>query len=195
MKKGDKTKRKILDRAFELASKLGLEGLSIGTLAAATEMSKSGLFGHFQSKENLQVKVMEHAGDIFNEAVILPALKTKAGIPRIRMIMERWILWTKELSGGCIFVSAAAEYSDRPGPVRDFILEQQDAWIDSLARIARSAVSVEDFRPDTNCDLFAYELYSLILGFYLYHSSLKHPDVDDLMSESFDRLIHSYQSE
>ncbi len=193
MKKGDETKKKILNMGFELASKLGLECLTIGTLAAATQMSKSGLFGHFHSKENLQLKVMEHAGDVFNEDVIVPALRTAAGIPRIRKVMELWIRWTKELSGGCIFVAAAAEYSDRSGIVRDFIREQQDAWIDCLSRIAWSAVRVGDFKPDTDCDLFAFELYSLILGFFLYKSSLDLPKVDELMEKSFERLINSYK--
>lgn len=178
---------------FELASKLGLECLSIGTLAAATQMSKSGLFGHFHSKENLQLKVMEHAGDIFNQDVIASALKTSAGIPRIRKVTENWVKWTKDLSGGCIFVAAAAEYSDREGPVRDFVQKQQAAWIDCLSRIAWSAVRVGDFRPDTDCDLFAFELYSLILGFFLYHSSLGYPHADKIMSESFERLINSYK--
>jgi len=194
MKKGDETKRKILDKGFELASKLGLECLSIGALASATQMSKSGLFGHFQSKENLQLKVMEHAGEIFNEDVVLPALMVSAGIPRVRQIMENWIQWTKDLSGGCIFVAAAAEYSDRPGPVRNYILKQQNVWIECLSRIAESAVKKGDFKRDTNCKLFAFELYSLILGFFLYHSSLDNPNVEDLMSESFERLIHSYKS-
>jgi len=166
MKKGDETRKKILDKGFELASTLGLECLSIGALAEATQMSKSGLFAHFLSKENLQLKVMEHAGEVFNQVVIVPALKTPAGIQRIRKIMENWVQWTIDLSGGCIFVAAAAEYSDRPGLVQDFIIEQQNAWIGCLERIAKSAVSVGEFRSDTHCRVFAFELYSLILGFF-----------------------------
>ncbi len=175
-----------------MASKLGLECLSIGTLASATDMSKSGLFGHFHSKENLQLKVMEYAGQVFNQDVIIPALLIPAGIPRIKKVMENWIDWTKELSGGCIFVAAAAEYSDRPGLVRDCVRKQHDLWIDCLSRIAQSAVNVGDFKQDTDCEQFAFELYSLILGFFLYHSSLDHKDVDSLMDQSFNRLIQSY---
>ncbi|MCP3899758.1 MAG: TetR/AcrR family transcriptional regulator, partial [Desulfobacteraceae bacterium] len=84
MNKGKETKKKIMDMGFELASTLGLECLSIGTLAKATSMSKSGLFGHFNSKENLQLAVMKHAGGIFRNEVIIPALKTERGIPRIK---------------------------------------------------------------------------------------------------------------
>ena len=192
MKKGDETKQKILGIGFELASKLGLECLTIGIMAKAADMSKSGLFSHFQSKENLQLKVMDHAGEIFNEQVIIPALMTRAGIPRVKKIMENWVDWTQQQSGGCIFVAAAAEYSDRPGLVRDCIREQHDKWIDCLSRIAGSAVKVGDFRPDTDCDRFAFELYALILGFFLYHNSLNYTGAKEMMFQSFDRLIESY---
>ena len=194
MKKGEETKYKILDTGFGLASKLGLECLSIGTLARKTAMSKSGLFAHFNSKENLQLAVMNYAGEVFRQEVIVPALKTKAGISRVRKVMELWIDWTVKLSGGCIFVAAAAEYSDRPGPVRDEIRQQHDNWIDCLSRIAQSAVRVGDFRQDTDCELFAFELYSLILGFYLYYSSLDYQGVDNMMDNAFERLINSYKS-
>lgn len=193
MKKGDITRQKILDIGFEMASKLGLECLTIGNMAKAAGMSKSGLFGHFQSKENLQLQVMVHAGEIFSEDVVIPALLEPAGIPRIRKIMDNWIRWTRQLSGGCIFVAAAAEYSDRPGSVRDFIRKQQDEWIDCLRRVGESAVKAGDFKEDTDCDQFAFELYSLILGFFLYHSSLAYPSADALMDQSFNRLIKSYR--
>lgn len=193
MKKGDVTKQKILDIGFELASKLGLECLTIGTLAKAADMSKSGLFSHFQSKENLQLMVMTHAGEIFKQDVIIPALLTEAGIPRVRKIMENWVDWTQKLSGGCIFVAAAAEYSDRPGPVRDCIRKEHDNWIDCLSRVARSAVRVGDFKPETDCDRFAFELYSLILGFFLYHNSLSYKGAKEMMFASFDQLIRAYQ--
>jgi len=193
MKKGDETKRKILDKGCDLAPKLGLEGLSIGALAAATGMSKSGLFGHFNSKQNLLISVMEHAGIVFNEEVIIPALKKERGIPRIRKVMKNWIEWTENLSGGCIFVAAAAEYSDRPGPVRDLIRKQHDSWIDCLSRIAESAVLSGEFQKDTDCELVAFELYSLIMAFYHYHSSLNYPGAGKLMSGALERLIDSYR--
>ncbi len=193
MKKGDETKAKILDIGFELASKLGLECLTIGTMAKMANMSKSGLFSHFQSKENLQLKVMDHAGEIFNQDVIIPALMTPAGISRVKKVMENWVDWTQHLSGGCMFVAAAAEYSDRPGPVRDSIREQHDKWIDCLRRIVESAVRVGDFKPDTDCDQVAFELYSLILGFFLYHNSLDCAGTKKMMFQSLDRLIASYR--
>ncbi|MCG8634216.1 MAG: TetR/AcrR family transcriptional regulator [Desulfobacterales bacterium] len=191
MGKGEETKLKILDKGLELASTLGLEGLTIGVLARETGMSKSGLFAHFNSKQALQISVMEHAAGLFSRQVIVPALKTPAGIPRIRRITENWIQWTKEWSGGCIFIAAPAEYSDRPGKVRDCVMAQQSDWIDCLTRIAQSAKDVGDFRPDIDCPVFAFELYSLIMGFFIFHDSLDHPDVDQLMEKAFDRLILS----
>ncbi len=194
MGKGEETKLKILDKGLELASALGLEGLSIGVLAKATGMSKSGLFAHFNSKQSLQICVMEHAADLFSRQVIIPALNTPAGIPRIRRITENWIRWSKEWSGGCIFIAAPAEYSDRPGKVRDCVMAQQGNWNDCLIRIAQSAKDVGDFRADTDCPVFAFELYSLIMGFFIFHSSLDHPDADQLMDRAFDRLILSYKN-
>ena len=167
MKKGDQTKQKILDKGFEKASELGLECLSIGGLAKETQMSKSGLFAHFQSKENLQLAVLAHAGDVFRQEVIIPALKVRAGIPRIKSIMAKWIEWTLKLSGGCIFVAAAAEYSDRPGKIQDLVRQQHDDWIHCLERVGESAVRAGDFRPDIECTTFAFQLYSPILGFFL----------------------------
>jgi AcrR family transcriptional regulator len=193
MGKGEETKIRILNKGFELASKLGLECLSIGTLANSTSMSKSGLFGHFNSKENLQLAVMEHAGEIFNQEVVLPALLSDRGIPRIRKIIQKWIEWTLNLSGGCIFVSAAAEYSDRPGIVRDSIRKQHNLWNDCLVRIAQSAVKAGHFKKNTNCSLFAFELYSLILGFFLYHNALNAPDAYEHINDSVERLINSYK--
>ena len=193
MEKGDLTKKKILDTGFGLASKTGLECLSIGKMANLVKMSKSGLFGHFNSKENLQLEVMKHAGDIFNRDVIVPALKTKPGIPRIQKMMDNWIEWTMNLSGGCIFVAAAAEYSDRPGLVRDSIKKQHDLWIDCLNKIALSAVKQGDFKKDSDCNLFAFQMYSLILGFFLYHNSLGYKQSKKLLQSSFLHLIDSYK--
>ncbi len=194
MNKGKETKRKIMDMGFELASTLGLECLSIGTLAKATSMSKSGLFGHFNSKENLQLAVMKHAGGIFRNEVIIPALKTERGIPRIKKITDCWINWSINLTGGCIFVAAAAEYSDRSGPIKDCINKQHDLWIECLERITQSAVTTGDFKENTNCSLFAFELYSLILGFFLYYNALDYPGARDLVDASVERLINSYKS-
>ena len=177
MAKGEDTKLNVLEAGLDMASQLGLECVTIGNLAKATNLSKSGLFAHFQSKENLQIEILNHAARSFSEGVIIPALKIKAGIPRIRALVDNWIQWTSELTGGCIFVSASADFSDRPGKVRDVLLHQQKEWIECLKRIAQSAVQAGDFRQDIDDDQFAFDLYSLLLGFHLYYNLLDDAEI------------------
>ncbi len=193
MTKGEDTKLMILEVGLDMASQLGLEAVSIGALAKATSMSKSGLFAHFQSKENLQNDILRYAGRLFSEGVVVPALKTEAGIARIRALVRNWVDWTAKLTGGCIFVTASNDFKDRPGTVRDFLLLQQEAWIDSLRRIAQSAVRVGDFREDIDLDQFAFEMYSLLLGFHLYYKLLKNEDIEQRQQTALEALIERYQ--
>jgi len=193
MSKGHDTKEMILEFGLEMASRLGLEAVSIGELAKAARMSKSGLFAHFQSKENLQIEILEFAGDRFAQGVVIPALKVEAGVTRIQALVDNWVDWTAQLSGGCIFVQASNDFKDRPGRVRDFLLQQQEAWIDSLRRIARSAIGAGHFRPEIDCDQFAFELYSLLLGFHLYYTLLHNEDIRERQQASLAALIRRYQ--
>ncbi len=193
MKKGEETKMVILDVGLDMASQYGLEGVSIGSLANLINMSKSGLFAHFQSKENLQVEILKYAGRLFAEDVIVPALKTEAGIPRIKALVKNWVSWEDNLTGGCIFVTASAEFSDRPGKVRDYLLKQQRDWIDSLLRIAQSAIEVGDFRKDVDCEQFAFDLYSLLLGFHLYDRLLDDSETKKRQETALGRLLANYQ--
>jgi AcrR family transcriptional regulator len=193
MAKGEDTKNMVLEVGLDMASQLGLECVTIGNLAKATNLSKSGLFAHFQSKENLQIEILNHAARVFSEGVIIPALKTKAGIPRIRALVDNWIQWTSELTGGCIFVTASADFTDRPGRVRDVLLNQQKEWIDCLKRIAQSAVAVGDFRKDIDDDQFAFDLYSLLLGFHLYFNLLDDAEIRKRQEAALTRILNSYK--
>jgi AcrR family transcriptional regulator len=192
MEKGDNTRLTILDVGLKMATQLSLERVTIGNLAKATQMSKSGVFAHFQSKENLQVEILSHAGEIFAEKVIIPALMVEAGIPRIRALVNNWIKWSSKMTGGCIFVSASAEFTDRPGKVREYILEQQEEWIDSLRRIAQSAARVGDFREDIDCHQFAFDIYSLLLGFHLYDRMLNKSDTHNRQEVALQQLLNNY---
>jgi len=176
-----------------MASTLGLDLVSIGSLAKATNMSKSGLFAHFQSKENLQVEILKHAGDVFSERIVVPALRNPAGIPRIKALVANWNQWTSRLKGGCIFVSASSDFTDRPGKVRDFLLQQQEDWLDCLRRIAQSAIQAGDFREDIDCDQFAFDLYSLLLGFHLYHNLLESEETLKRQEKALEQLLRTYQ--
>jgi len=193
MSRGEDTRIAILEAGLDLASRHGLEAVTIGELAKVTGMSKSGLFAHFQSKENLQIELLRHAGEMFTRDVVIPALRVASGEPRIRALVANWIRYARSLAGGCIFVTASSDFKDRPGKVRDFLLLQQESWIDSLRRVARSAVEVGGFRSDIDCDQFAFELYSLLLGFHLYHKLLDDPETEKRQEAALDQLLKSYR--
>lgn len=193
MTKGDETKQHILAAGLKMSSELGLEAATIGALAKKTGMSKSGLFAHFQSKENLQIAILEYAGELFRQAVIIPALQTTAGFSRIKTLLDNWVRWGAQLPGGCIFVVAANEFSDRPGKVRDFLLKQQQDWHQCLKRVGQSAVNVGAFRADSDCDQFAFELYSLMLGFHLYYKLLQSEDCNQRQQLALNRLLEDYR--
>lgn len=186
------TRNNILEAGLEMASQYGLEDVTIGNLAKTMDMSKSGIFGHFQSKENLQLMIIDYAVQHFTETVVIPSLKIERGIPRIKAMVEKWIDWGNNLKGGCIFVSASAEFSDRPGPVRDALLAYQTSWLDSLAKLADSAITAGDFKPNVDTKQFAFELYSLLLGFHYYHRMLKDKKIQEKEEKALDRLIKNY---
>lgn len=193
MTKGEATRTAILEAGMDLASRLGLESVTIGALAKATRMSKSGLFAHFQSKENLQIEILKYAGNLFAQAVVVPALKTRAGIGRIKALVGNWQQWDADLTGGCIFVAATSDLKNRPGKVRDYLIQQQEAWIDTLRRIAKSAVRVGDFREDIDFDQFSFELYSLLLGFHLYDKLLNYDDIEQRQQTALEQLLNAYR--
>ena len=148
MSKGEATKTSILDEALHVASRVGFEGLSIGQLADRTEMSKSGLFAHFRSKEQLQLQTLEHAASRFTDVVVRPTLKAPRGERRIRELFERWLDWeTETLAGGCVFASASIEYDDQPGPMHDALVRQQRDWTEFLSTVAATAVSEGSSAP------------------------------------------------
>ncbi len=195
MTKGNDTKIAILDTALDMASELGLEGVTIGILAKATKMSKSGLFAHFQSKENLQVEILKHAGRVFTESVLAPALQAEEGIPRIKALVNNWIGWTFRNTGGCIFVTASIEFSEREGIVRTSLLRQQEAWIRTLRKLAKSAIKTGEFRADIDCDQFVFELYSLLLGFHFYHHLLHSQEIGTRQAVALEQLFNKYRSQ
>jgi len=192
MTKGNDTKTIILKTALQMASKLGLECVTIGSLAKETNLSKSGLFAHFDSKENLQIEILKYAAEHFSRKVMVPALHVERGIQRIKALIKNWIDWSAKLPGGCIFVMASTEYSDRPGNVRDLLLNQQEEWIDSLKRIAQSAIKTGDFKNDIDLDQFAFDLYSMLMGFYYYHKLLNDSETKQRQETALEGLLAKY---
>ncbi len=188
MAKGEETRQAILARAFELSNVIGVSSLSIGRLAEATGLSKSGLFAHFGSKEALEVAVIEEASRQFVQAVMVPALRQPRGEPRIRALFENWLVWGMR-PGGCFFVGATTELDDRPGPPRDALMQSCKDWIDELHKAARIAINEHHFRADLDPEQFPCEEYGFMLGLYTYYRFLKAPEALDRAREAFERLL------
>lgn len=163
--KGERTRAAILDAALRLVSKSGLEGLTIGSLADATGMSKSGLFAHFGSREDLLLAVLNHGQQEFIEVVLNPALKKPRGLPRLRAMFVNWLDWTEsaDLPGGCPMIGGATEFDDKPGPVRDLLASGQRAWIDTLQRAVRQAREEGQLRADADPEQVAFETFGIAL--------------------------------
>ncbi|MEQ1876383.1 MAG: TetR/AcrR family transcriptional regulator [Bdellovibrionia bacterium] len=167
MGKGELTRQTILDRAVGLAGMLGLEGLTIGRLADELNLSRSGLFAHFRSKEALQLQVLSTAALQFTDGVIRPAVQAPRGLPRVQSLFEQWLMWLKDgKAGGCIFIATAVELDDKPGPVREALVDIQREWAKTRARVAQTAVDQKHFRKNLDCDQFAFDMNSIILGYH-----------------------------
>jgi AcrR family transcriptional regulator len=193
MAKGEETRERILQHALAIASEVGFEGLSIGELAKAADMSKSGLFAHFDSKEDLQLQALATARRSFLDNVIAPAFREPRGEPRIRALFERWLTWEegRVTPGGCPFVVASYEYDDRPGPVRESVVATQRDWVDAIAQAANIAVDEGHFRTELDTQQFAFDIYGIFLGFHLYHRLLRDQGARDRARDSFERLLDS----
>jgi len=163
--KGERTRAAILDEALRLVSKAGLDGLTIGTLADATDMSKSGLFAHFGSRDELLLAVLAHGQAEFTEVVFQPAMAKPRGLPRLRAMFVNWLDWTEsaELPGGCPMIGGAAEFDDRPGPVRDMLAGGQRTWIETLKRAVRQAIEERQLAADTDPEQIAFEMFGIAL--------------------------------
>jgi AcrR family transcriptional regulator len=191
MGKGEQTRDAILERAIRLASEVGLEGVTIGRLADSLELSKSGLFAHFASKEALQVQTLDRAAERFIDVVVRPALAAPRGEPRLRALFERWLRWPRVVPqpGGCIFVQAAVELDDRPGPARDRFVKLQREWLEAIATTVRGACEQGHLRADVDGQQFAFELYGIMLVSHHYARLLRDRTAEDRARRAFERLL------
>lgn len=163
---GERTRAVILESAVHIASVEGLEGLTIGRLATELKLSKSGLFAHFGSKEELQLATVEAARSIFIREVIQPALEAARGLPRLWQLCDRWLghVQAEVFRGGCFFSAVAAEFDSRPGRVRDRIAEIMREWLGLLRRAIVEAQEAGHLRKEANPDQIAFEFNALELG-------------------------------
>lgn len=167
LSKGDQTRDRLIQLGAGLARVDGLEGLTIGNLASAAGMSKSGVFAHFGSREDLQLCILDAASQAFSDLVFRPALRERRGLPRLKTIARNWLAFLRGMGsdeGGCIMMAAASEYDDRPGPVRDRVQTMQRRLRSELERAVQMAIDAGDLRADSDAAQFAFELYALVLG-------------------------------
>jgi AcrR family transcriptional regulator len=189
--KGERTRAAILDEALKVVSKAGLEGLTIGTLADATGMSKSGLFAHFGSREELLLAVLDHGQKEFVEVVLKPALGKPRGVPRLKAMFVNWLDWTEsaELPGGCPMIGGASEFDDKPGPVRDMLASGQRAWIDTLKRAVHQAVEEKHLPASTDPEQIAFEMFGIALVVHHHRRLLGHSKARARALDALKRLI------
>jgi len=191
--KGQQTRAVILEAALGQAAHMGLEGLSIGALAEVTQMSKSGVFAHFGSREELQIAVIREYHARFEEEVFFPAVREARGLPRLRALFERWVRRVSvEVDSGCIYISGAVEFDDRPGPVRDALASMVRAWQSALERAIRLSIEAGHLRPDTDSLQMLFEVHGLILALHHDARFLRLPGAVDRARVAFDRIVQHY---
>ena len=192
--KGQATRELILDHAYELARVGGLEGLSIGALATGVGMSKSGVFAHFGSREDLQLAVLDAAARRFMTHVLVPALSAPRGLPRLRAIVAQWCEWGREHQSGCVLLTAAGEYDGRDGALHDAVVAQQAGWRGELEKAITQAVTEGHLRADTDATQLAFEIYALMLGLHHDAGLFGFEQARRHTHAAFERLWRSWQS-
>lgn len=193
MGKGDDTRQAILDEAAAQASRLGLAGLTIGSLASGAGLSKSGLFAHFRSKEQLQLAVLDHHRQRFIDTVLRPALAAPRGEPRVRALFGRWLDWGMQ-PGGCLFVTSTFELDDQPGATRDWLVSDQRDWLDTLAQVFRTGITEGHFRDDADPEQLATEEWGVMLAFHSRRRLLGDPHARERAQRALDRLLDSVRA-
>jgi AcrR family transcriptional regulator len=193
LQKGQQTRAVILEAALGLASHMGLEGLSIGALADVTKMSKSGVFAHFGSREELQIAVVTEYHAKFEEEVFFPAIREPRGLPRLRALYERWVRRVSvEIDSGCIYISGAVEFDDRPGPVRDALVTMVKAWHAALHKAIVLALDAGHLRADADVEQIVFELHGLILSLHHDARFMRRPGVLARAGIAFERIVNFY---
>jgi AcrR family transcriptional regulator len=191
MRKGEATREAIVGEALRQAVAVGLEGLSLGPLADRLKLSKSGLFAHFKSKEALQLAVVREAVDRFARTVAAPAFQAPPGRPRLEALIGRYLDWIKggKAMGGCPFVTMVVEFDDRPGPVRDLLVERQKAWRGTLRQILEQGVERKHFRRDIDPAQIAFEIIGVALSYQHAAKLLAQPDARSRADRALRRLL------
>jgi AcrR family transcriptional regulator len=190
LQKGQQTKMAIVDAALNLATQFGLEGLSIGALAEATHMSKSGVFAHFGSREELQISVIHEYFAQFEQAVFYAAMEQPRGLPRVKALFSNWMkLVAEEIQAGCIFISGAVEFDDRPGPVRDALATSVQTWLAAMNRSIVLAKACGHLPADVDEEQMAFEIHGLILALHYEARFLQKPGSMERANKGFANIL------
>ena len=191
--KGQQTKQAIVEAALTLSSQVGLEGISIGAVAEATGRSKSGVFAHFGSREELQISVVREYFRQFEQEVFYPAMREARGIPRLAALFDRWMnVVANEIQFGCIFISGAVEFDDRPGPVRDALAESVTIWLSAVVRTIQQSKQEGHIDADADEHQVAYEIHGLILAAHYEARFLKKPGSLERAKLGFRHVVQRY---
>ncbi|MGS5085233.1 TetR/AcrR family transcriptional regulator [Hydrogenophaga sp. A37] len=195
LQKGQQTKAAIVDAALGLATQIGLEGLSIGALAEVMQMSKSGVFAHFGSREELQISVVREYHARFEEEVFYPAIHTPRGLPRLRALFDNWMKRTSvEIDSGCIYISGAVEFDDRPGPVRDALASSVNTWLTAMRRAIEIAVEEGHLRADTDAAQMGFEIHAQILALHYEARFLRSPNSLQRALAAFEGIVTRFSA-
>jgi AcrR family transcriptional regulator len=191
LSKGEETRERIVERAWQLASRDGLSGLTIGKLALELGISKSGLFAHFGSKEGLELEVLKAAAEHFTETVMRPAFSAPRGLARVRRLFKGWLAWTTDPArpGGCLLYAAGVELDDGEGPQRDFLVGAQASLAAAVAKAARLTVETGEFKSDLDCEQFAFEMLGIVMVYQHARRLLRDPKAETRAKLAFERLI------
>ena len=193
VKRAESTHQRILGRGLEIVSERGLAGVSLGELATRSEMSKSGLFAHFRSKEELQVELLRAAEGALRREVAL-AMGEPEGLPRLRASVGRWLGWAARsgLPGGCPLYGAAFELDDaEEGPVRDFLTRSKGEWEGMLAGLVKRAAALGHLRGDVDAAQFVWQLEGIYLAHHVSQRLIRDPEADARALAAFEALVAS----
>ena len=191
--KGQQTKAAIVEAALQLATQLGLEGLSIGALAEVMQMSKSGVFAHFGAREELQISVIREYFRQFEQEVFYPVLRLPRGLPRVEALFSNWMKRVAvEIHSGCIFISGAVEFDDRPGAVRDALASSVKTWLDAMYRAVVQAKEEGHLNADADGHQMAFEIHGLILALHYEARFLNNPGSIACAHTGFANILARY---
>ncbi len=185
------TRERILQQGLDLLSETGLSGVTLGVLADQVGMSKSGLFAHFRSKEDVQIALLQQMTEVASATVVLPAMGHAAGLPRLTALVHLWLGWTKRagLRGGCPIASALFELDDIEGPVRDKVLAMESHWRGLLGQMVQETIDLGQLSPTLDKEQFVWELCGIYLSHHASYRFIHDPSADTRAYTAFESLL------